>query len=508
MTDWYQLARSYTLICPLLTMYDSGENPFLSAFPSTKNCSALSLAALRYVTCSYLIQKNYNEGLLSLLYQTRAHMLQCLQGELMLAASSQRTYDTQVLLAIILYGIATAWDGSDDLGVEHYNAAVAIFNELVASGVEQDTVRQASFFRGTLIYWWMGLCFSPRIDEVHAPPDCFDPVMLHSDGQVSKILAHPVAGVSSRIQLLLGKVAALVLSGRQQQRRQGQQAHAKNEEADPGGINLLPEAQQLEEALLATGWPTESTVAETRDPETPVSDLIVTVQVYRSCALILLYRAFPSILDLRLDTIPEYKNDWSSPLETKRHEWLQSLAMTSLDMLEQNSPKSGTKGYEQIPLVTIAGELRLEHPFPSQLYHSVANVGVSFVPRLSHDCTPVDCAFFSGHHWSLDPMGMPLARAGIVESSNEESTSELGGQHGLRGIPGQNPFEDGDRQLQISLARLRILERIKSVHDRLPVNSVGRVQEFVTKLWREMDLKGNIFWVDLILENGWSLNML
>ncbi|OAL18762.1 hypothetical protein AYO22_10456 [Fonsecaea multimorphosa] len=97
--------------------------------------------------------------------------------------------------------------------------------------------------------------------------------------------------------------------------------------------------------------------ADVGDIETPVQDLINTAEVYRPAALILLYRAFPDLLNGRL-RLDENEADAGQSAKERRLLWVTALAIRALNILRQNAPRSGTRSIEPILLVIIAGELQ------------------------------------------------------------------------------------------------------------------------------------------------------
>lgn len=485
-------------ICKALCAYDSHHNPFRLATVPRADASLLSFSMCRYLTAAFLCSRfdiDVSKGWTVRSAQTE--VLHRLQNEIARLDMSRKSEMEQVLMAIIMYGLSTNWDGSNESSAMHYNAAVWVFHQMYkkhdfnSSASDDNTNNNTNnnkkqFFQQSLIYWWMGLCFVTDSSENHLspPPGTDDQAKLTLASTVGeKRLPHPLSGVSPESQYLLGRVGSLVYNQRKRCRdRPFTTAAAIQQE-----YNALEEAKDLEQALLSLDIPRAEDLVDIEDPDTPLQDLINTANVYRLSALVLLYHAFPDLLISRLG----WRLDASlgpRALEEQRLHWLSALAIHALDTLCANSPTSGTRSIEQILLVILAGELRTT-PSPS-----LAAAEYIFDADGSDSISDFD--------FYIRTYSPAEAAAGIDNVSSSLGDDHTGDGEANLDMSTFTPSPQCGRTAQdrISEARSSVLGRLKSIQEVLPYRSLQLVEDLVLQTWSSSDR----FWLDVMIDNGWK----
>ncbi|KAH0830995.1 hypothetical protein FOPE_02092 [Fonsecaea pedrosoi] len=346
-----------------------------------------------------------------------------------------------------MFGLSSSWYDWKDLGLEHYYGASALLSELL---IENPKIppKTTQFFAEFLLYWWMMLSFAcdPELRQIQDPP----PIPQHMP---EPRMPHPLTGISPESQLLLGKVGRLVLSQRRTALRQAMTtAGALNY-----GLAGIEESRNLEHQLVSLKIPTADMILDPQDPHTSVNDLVNIAQAYQLCGLLLLYCTYPNLLDHKLP--PETSHaarTWVSETPRSIAEYLISLAIHVLRVLEQNSKNSGTRTIEAILLMIVSGVLSQRAVCPSGSEGEMQCDICYQLPGIS----------LSHEHSSL---------------------------HG---------------QMTATEARALVVTRFQRIQDILPFNTIWRMKLLVLETWRLMDQGSDVFWVDLLVQNNWQFVMI
>jgi hypothetical protein len=309
--------------------------------------SPLYQSLLKYLVTAYLCNNDPVYSTKSLIQEAKAGTLLSLQNGLriLIGGGGGKILFEDTLLAMIMYGLTTSWDGSNDTGAQHYECAMKLYFQ----GERAMPPSTKNFFSETLLYWWAGLSFitDPDAEALIPPPSIMhieeediarSPIMEHGP--------HPLTGISPQVHILLGKVGSMLHA----QRTRALNTSFTSRRAIEQEQEALDSAQILEEELLAVQIPSFE-INESAVYNTPIGDLRNTAEAYQLCGLLLLYRGFPDILHERMGVLQE--GSLSAQL------WLSSLALHILDILSRNRTDSGTRSVEQILLVIIAGELHM-----------------------------------------------------------------------------------------------------------------------------------------------------
>ncbi|KIW13789.1 hypothetical protein PV08_08981 [Exophiala spinifera] len=473
-------------ICRALTAFDSNYNQFRSVGGLRIKESLLYFSLCRYLTAAFLNSSDFEASNALVVQNAQTEILYRLQTEVAQLDISQPAKLAQVLMAVIMYGLAANWDGSNSPSKLHYHAAVRMYRHMyhpdnipAARSATATSGGFQEFFAGCLLYWWMGLAFVSDTIEcpLHEPPswDCLQQSNL-------KFIPHPLVGVSPSSQRLLGQVGLLVHEQRLRCRR--------NAFVSMGALQkefrAWQEAQELEEQALSLELPEAADFVDTGDPHTPIEDLINTAEVYRLSALVLLYRAFPDLLTARLTSNQGDAGDGTVGnyvAEQKRLSWITALAVHALETLCRNGARSGTRSIEQILLIIIAGELRKP---PATISISQSCETSSDPIFQTPDAEPLsDSTHFQDEGASLLCEPPPDA---VVEPLDQGAFSG--------GTPEAASVEE---------ARSTLLRRLESICELLPYRSTELVKDLVLTVWARTDREGpEVFWMDIMIEKGWD----
>jgi hypothetical protein len=350
----------------------------------------------------------------------------------------------EVLLVINMFGLSSSWYDLSDLGLEHYTAAATLVRE--GHGI---TPRDCRFFEEFLVYWWMMLSFAYGSDSRHAQKP---PTLSHRSSSEPR-MPHPLTGVSPESQLLLGKVARLVIN----QRRMALEQNTTTEDAVLSrSLSNIKMARHLEHELVSLQLPPANLILDPGDPHTSVQDLLMIARAYRLGGLLLLYHAYPGLL-----TNKAYRSASSNAANptittTEGRSCLGSLAYDILHLLQQISPTSGTRTIEAILLVIVSGELSLK-----------ADTALPF-------------------------SGTTMTEAFPSSPSNTEA---------------YDSSEAGTRQAVLQ-ARAVVIARFERIQAILPFNTIRRMRSLVLETWRLMDSGFHVSWVDLLIRNKWEFLMI
>jgi hypothetical protein len=277
------------------------------------------------------------------------------------------------------------------------------------------------------------------------------------------------------IQKAVGDVGRLIRTQRQQARTLAvaTQDHINKLQ------NSIYEAFNLEARLLHMPCPSEDQIINPADENTSVQHLIKFAQVYRLVGLLQLYRIFPDLLRQRLQTSmldldPEirpyfglqtmpYLSHASSTNSRDLSDWITTFALKILELLKQVPLHSGTCAFQPFLLIACGGELRL--PQASKVEPGGNEPGGDFASNTT--------------------IGTPELCVNAVKVL---------------------------RAREVILGRLETLARI------LPPKPHKQCILIVQETWNRMDsargspihainennADGTVFWMDIMMENGWE----
>lgn len=260
-------------------------------------------------------------------------------------------------------------------------------------------------------------------------------------------------------------------------------------------------AHDLQRELLAMDFETlvlmdeiQGFPVQTQDDNTPIAHLVQTAEAYRQAALLQLHLAFsdlervprgaPQYLTGRL---PAEAIDNISEHRASRREYLLSLTLDLVAILEQIPPQSGSRSIHLILYLSAATGLKFEVPFKSgDISNGNGELGAG---RLSSDSM-----------W--DSLGMNPFSPGLptldIPEITDPSTFDIRDTTDTV-IPRST--------LETSRARDLVLTRLSSLQQTLPHRRMDETLQFVKAIWEEYDSwkadsSSIVHWLDAMREKG------
>lgn len=467
-------------ICKAVSAFDSDCNSLRKLAISRVKESLLFFSLFRFITAAFLNSSTSKGNGNIIVRNAQVEILQRLRNEVAHLDHSKPTKIEDTLLAVIMFGLSVNWDGSNSPSIVHYNGAVRLYHYAYpSSAVPPEQGSRQDFALYALAYWWMGLGFITDVTEycVLEPPL---PEIGYHDNQArrDRRTPHPLVGVCPEAQILLGRVGRLVHNQRVRSRKN----YFITVTTLQTDLEALQEAQRLEKAALSLTLPEKDNYMDISDPDTPMVDLFNIAEVYRLSALILLYRTFPDLLDSRFSLATECVSSGQS--EVARLSWVTMLAAYALELLGQNSLRSGTRSIEQILLVIIAGELR----------QSLTSVDLSTSSATADpDFEGLRGAMFAS------PICTALSTDQYTRLRIFEEEVDCY-QDMSKDFSDNNPAAE-----YISEARTTVLKRLRAIREILPYKSLDMVEELILKTWAQQGYEqGQVFWMDVMIENDWK----
>lgn len=463
----------FNYVCQIFSSFDGTLNPFRSTVGRLWDGSAPIYYAIQSMAAAYLA--NHFPRMSPVGVQMQRETYRCLYQSQQGSGYPSENLD-KTLLTVLLVGQTTAWHDPKDLGLVHLKTAKRLNRRrLEQQGGSADirARRQNEFFEQCILYWDMLAGFvEDDVDELGFGGVMAGEVASESPGNGQspstednkiRVFPHPWTGVAPKVQKLFAQVGRLIRSYR---KILAQDAESLGFLALDLGFDVeFPEdssamtaatakAQALEEELLSFQPPSESNLVDAGDENTPVQQYIYLADAYRCAALLQIYRIFPSILYKRvpvsdnsfpsLSTGPGFLSDFLPiPISQPPDDFLVSLAMHTISLLEKLPPNSGTRCLQPIVLIVAASELR----FPTSM---------SFDP--------------------LSPYPLP------------QSTSIF------------NSLTS--REVDIASARQFVTARLQEFQSSLPAKPIMKAELLVKQTWERADTGFDVFWMDVMEEMG------
>lgn len=410
------VSHYFSQVCALYAAYDSHLNPFRTTIARLWTGSAPIYYAMQSMAAAHLANCLPNMAIVGVELQQQAYS--CLRSYI----SCPEPNDDQVLLTLLLLGLTTSWHETSDIGHSHLSAARTVARKRIGKAAGDGYSAPGNnqlFFDESLIYWEMIMSFMAQ-EPVGPPYKKSIPARMATVTAPFSIRPHPWTGVAPHIQILFAEVGKLLCHVRQK----------IGCSIDCFGLtDLIQSAADLEEDLLAASVPCVEDIVATGDDNTRNEDFVIIAEVTRCCALLMLYRAFPALLELRMGrqrTLADI-TPWTDDADTDSRQWMTSLALHGLNELRKISSTSGTRFLQLLPLHCLAVEL--------------------------------------------------------------------------------HPNSDGTCSVETHESRCFALRRLYELAALLPAKPILRMVDIVREVWRQFDLGSPVFWVDVMLEQGWQTFM-
>ncbi|ERS97680.1 hypothetical protein HMPREF1624_05851 [Sporothrix schenckii ATCC 58251] len=356
----------FKVTAQVYSCYDSRMNPFRSAVVRTWNSSRIIYCTLQSMAAASLVRD----------FPEVASIGRQLRQEAAELLAKTTEWDANSMLAILMLGGTSSWHDPRDLGLPFFNQIAACLSTMPASTFgEAGGDRSFRFFRESMLYWEMLLAFVTDDDTISTVPDeRLDSSERHFGPQSipGPRVPHPWTGFCAETQLAVLKVGRLI-----RRQRKFNYAHRF---ASMAHINQLKKdmatARELEERLVNISHPTEQSVKDTEDRNTPVWHLLTLAEIIRNTGLVQIYHVFPDLLSARLRRERRGANGDYAHLGTsfqddngaadepaitheERVKWLTSYTLRSLEMMKTIPIESGTRDFQPFLLVALSSELRI-----------------------------------------------------------------------------------------------------------------------------------------------------
>ncbi|KUJ16732.1 uncharacterized protein LY89DRAFT_585266 [Mollisia scopiformis] len=483
----------FSYVCQIFSSFDGTLNPFRSTVGRLWDGSAPIYYAIQSMAAAYLA--NHFPRMLPVGVQMQRETYRCLYQLPHGGSKGAGENLDKTLLTVLLVGQTTAWHDPKDLGLVHLKTAKRLnrrrLEQQQATPVDSRAQRQNEFFEQCILYWDMLAGFVEddvdefgfgefELTEYFTPSPGAESSSSDDNGQV---FPHPWTGVAPKVQKLFAHVGRVI---RRYRKSVAQDAASVNLLAMDLGFDIdfpqdslatleaTAKAQSLEEELLAVELPLPSNLVDAGDENTPVQQYLILAEAYRCAALLEIYRVFPSVLSRRVpytdsgftaSDMPDQELHDALPIPVSQppDDFLVSLAIHTISLLEKLPPTSGTRCLQPIVLIVAASELR----YPSTSLSS-------FSLPLSPNSLPI------GDHL---PTYMPASSSIFNSLTN--------------------------REVDIATARRFVTTRLQEYQLSLPAKPILRAEMLVRETWRRSDdglgMNGEgVFWMDVMDEMGWG----
>jgi hypothetical protein len=466
----------FSYVCQIFSSFDGTLNPFRSTVGRLWDGSAPIYYAIQSMAAAYLANHFPRMSPVGIQMQRETYrsLYQASQGGKDPSENLDKT-----LLTVLLVGQTTAWHDPKDLGLVHLKTAKRLNRRRLdqqIGAVDNRAQRQNDFFEQCILYWDMLAGFvEDDIDEfgfgefdmeemnTSMPPGSDS----STSGDEGQIFPHPWTGVAPKVQKLFAQVGRLI---RNYRKIKAQDAASSLDflsldlgfemgfpQDSTATIEATTKAQALEEELLSFVPPSVSSLVDAGDENTPVQQYIYLAEAYRCAGLLEIYRIFPSILFKR---VPFTDNTFASsspanqispflPIPTTQppSDFLISLAIHTISLLEKLPSTSGTRCLQPIVLIAAASELHFSPP----------SISIS------------------------DPLSQfaPATSSSIFNSLT-------------------------NREVDIASARRFVMTRLQEFQLSLPAKPIVKAEMLVKETWERADLGQEVFWMDVMDEMGWK----
>ena len=376
----------FNYVCQIFSSFDGTLNPFRSTVGRLWDGSAPIYYAIQSMAAAYLA--NHFPRMTPVGFQMQRETYKCLY-QVQQGTHGQAENLDKTLLTVLLVGQTTAWHDPKDLGLVHLKTAKRLNRrrlEQQGVGVGTREQHQNEFFEQCILYWDMLAGFvEDDLEEygfagmpiLELAPSSKEMSSSPSSTDKEKVFPHPWTGVAPRVQKLFAQVGRLIRSYRKTTAQDSASLDflsldfAFDMELPGGsGAEAIEKAQSLEEELLSFEPLSASSLVDAGDENTPVHHYILLAEAYRCASLIELYRVFPSILVRRFpvaDTTFASSSSDSNifnflPIKTSLppEDFLLSLALHTVSILEKLPLSSGTRCLQPIVLIVAGSELRFD----------------------------------------------------------------------------------------------------------------------------------------------------
>lgn len=465
-------------VAGLFSSYDSHMNPFRTTVSRLWTSSPAMCRTLQSMAAATLVDDFPQFGPVGL--KMRKEAISFLE--------SQETHDDKSLLAMLMLGQTASWHNPNDLGITYFNTLRNHLNSLtggINSGSLLTNRNNYQFFEEALIYWEMLLSYVADTSTLQSSATMN--LQAARDQFLTQKVPHPWTGIARDTQFIVNKVGRLVR--RERKRIRGKRFTSQREIAQ--AQEAIREAQELEERLLSLAHPVETEIVNPGDDDTPVWHLLAMAEVYRHTGLLQLYRVFPDLLRdrLREESISRANisttldpNLLYQPDDVSNSSHFHYDIFSNLEHLENLQKDNG------------ASEGNVEDDLSEDVKSEwLTTIALTAMSRLK--TVPLE---------SRTRCLQPFL---LVASSSELRLPAME-------LPSLDPTRDdyslnlSAHAIEVSRTRKFILGRLTSFLHVLPPKPIHICVDLVQEVWRRMDAgESDVYWMDVMIDNGWETTM-
>ncbi|KAL1858450.1 hypothetical protein Plec18167_006971 [Paecilomyces lecythidis] len=442
-------------VAGLFSSYDSQMNPFRTTVSRLWGSSLAMCRTLQSMAAATLVGDFPQFGPVGL--KMRREAIEILKNESVM--------DDKSLLALLMLGQTASWHNPNDLGISFFNLLRKHLNAMSSNNQNYRVTagNNYQFFEEALIYWEMLLSYVTENDSLAASRGPASPT---DDAMVLQRVPHPWTGIARDTQFTVQEVGRLI---RRERNRVRSRRFTSQRDISQAQL-AIERARELEEQLLNLAHPGEAEIVSPGDFETPVWHLLTMAEVYRCTGLIQLYRVFPDLLRRRIPS--------------------------------RNSPPADRQGtpFSQLEAVHMLDDLLLDED------GNPSNTGTEISDTVRDN-------------WLTTFAMTTLSRLKTIPLESRTrclqpfllvaSCSELR----LPPVPSTATSEDGNVEISshaidVSRTRKFILSRLSCFLHVLPPKPIQVCLNLVQETWNRMDSgETGVYWMDVMIENGWETTM-
>ncbi|KAH4064324.1 hypothetical protein HBI38_172560 [Parastagonospora nodorum] len=350
-------------ICRILSCFDSHENPFRADIAQEMLTCDYIYDCVASLSAAHLANSVSSMEMIVLRHQSRAllglsDVIQTMQSGTnainfqQLAGLSQRSSIHQALLASLLLGVSSAWYDASVLGLPYLHGARLLFRAWL---IDQDLCdysadehialdRRQSFIVGAMAYLE---CLNALVVDQPLDSSHYLRRFLKC-GSEQRVYPNPWTGISTSLFIIFADVGALVKRQRSATFVSTSEPIELCESAE--AQNMLKEARYLYKQTLQQESSSTESIEETKDPTTPLEDLVLIHNVYRLVILLELLLAFPRLADEDTVDLEQSGESLGSPTI--------ELATAALSMIFSLPEHSGANIMLAVPLLCAGSALQ------------------------------------------------------------------------------------------------------------------------------------------------------
>ncbi|KAF4952820.1 hypothetical protein FSARC_12562 [Fusarium sarcochroum] len=357
----------FSVVCPILSTFDSEHNLFRSFIVQRWQASPLIFHTIQSMAAAKLVWLTPDMKAHAFHYRSMA--LNTLDTTL----TKSTRWNSEILFAILMLGISSCWFDISDLGFVYLEAVQqAISNDKVDY---MDGCPPLTFFKDALTYWEMiSSVVNDKVtfhDYSKTKPPRQDLIVQNRRASVTsppRVSPHSWTGVASEPQALFTRVARQIRG-----LRSFETAHTTSGISLDNATDFRGTLKALDEEIWACNLPRLHHISNSGDENTPAIHHLLLAEAYMLANLYQLYFVFGNLRKARVAWIKETTghrqtkgswaeeqiSSWESLLEEDdgTDKWLRFLGRSVIIRLEQIQTTSGTSCVQALLLLVAASSL-------------------------------------------------------------------------------------------------------------------------------------------------------